>query len=187
MVLKMIMIGFTFLGLGVTQLNQDLIKVYQKDIRKTLNKFSIIDKKEEVDFKKLQYSDAQPFYSFVNNEEQLFYLFLNEVRSCNLNGCTGSLSNNTQELEGEYFDLAILLDQSGDIKFVKMLDYFSDYGYEIGSKRYLSEYIGKNVCSENIESVDGISGATVSYNALQQSIFDACSKLQSIDDQTVEK
>ena len=67
----------------------------------------------------------------------------------------------------EDFDFMVLFDENKTIKLVKILVYRENYGGEIGSKRWLRQFIGK---SKPLPLVDGISGATISVNSLKYSI-----------------
>lgn len=67
----------------------------------------------------------------------------------------------------EHFDFMVLLDENKTIKLVKVLIYRENYGGEIGSRRWLKQWIG---ISKPKYMVDAISGATISVNSLKQSI-----------------
>ncbi len=72
----------------------------------------------------------------------------------------------------EYFDYAVYYDQKMVIKAVRILQYREDYGGEIGSKRWLRQFEGKNSKSAITIDTDiqGISGATISYLALTKGV-----------------
>lgn len=66
------------------------------------------------------------------------------------------------------FDYLILLDNSGVIKKTNVLIYREEYGGEIGSTRWLKQFIGKT-SQDNLEyknNVDAISGATISVKSM---------------------
>jgi len=67
----------------------------------------------------------------------------------------------------EYFDFMVLFDDTKTIKLVKVLVYRENYGGEIGSRRWLRQWIG---ISKPKHMVDAISGATISVHSLKQSI-----------------
>ena len=67
----------------------------------------------------------------------------------------------------EDFDFMVLFDKDKTIKLVRVLVYREDYGGEIGSKRWLRQFIGLD---KPIPYVDGISGATISVHSLKNSI-----------------
>lgn len=65
------------------------------------------------------------------------------------------------------FDFMVLLDNTNKVKLVKVLIYRENYGGEIGSKRWLKQFIGM---TEPKNYVDAISGATISVNSMKYSI-----------------
>ena len=65
------------------------------------------------------------------------------------------------------FDYMVVFDSSNKIKLVRVLIYRENYGGEIGSKRWLKQFIGM---TEPKNYVDGISGATISVNSMKYSI-----------------
>jgi len=67
----------------------------------------------------------------------------------------------------EAFDYMILFDENKTIKLVRVLVYRENYGGEIGSRRWLKQWIG---ISKPKHMVDAISGATISVNSLKYSI-----------------
>ena len=67
----------------------------------------------------------------------------------------------------ETFDYMVLLDQSNTIKLVKVLIYREDYGGEVGSRRWLKQWIG---VKDKKDMVHAISGATISVVSLKNSI-----------------
>ena len=65
------------------------------------------------------------------------------------------------------FDFMVLLDADNKIKLVRVLIYRENYGGEIGSKRWLKQFIGM---TKPKNYVDAISGATISVNSMKYSI-----------------
>jgi len=74
----------------------------------------------------------------------------------------------------EHFDFMVLLDENKTIKLVKVLIYRENYGGEIGSRRWLKQWIG---ISKPKYMVSAISGATISVHSLKQSINTLLTKL----------
>ncbi|MEQ6118378.1 FMN-binding protein [Reichenbachiella sp. MALMAid0571] len=70
----------------------------------------------------------------------------------------------------DYFDLMVLYDKELKIVASEVLVYREDYGGEIGSGRWLKQFVGKNITSEFKLSndVQGISGATISVRSATQ-------------------
>jgi len=79
----------------------------------------------------------------------------------------------------DYFDYLILFDKDFIIVKSKVLIYREDYGGEIGSKRWLKQFIGKS--QNNIlnyrDNIAAISGATISVRSMTNAVNDV---LQSI-------
>lgn len=91
------------------------------------------------------------FYKIVVSSKVLGYVFLDKAPS------------KTAE-----FDYLILLDATGTIKKSNVLIYREEYGGEIGSTRWLRQFIGKNI-NDNLEyknNIDAISGATISVRSM---------------------
>lgn len=72
------------------------------------------------------------------------------------------------------FDYLILLDNSGTIVKSKVLIYREEYGGEIGSTRWLKQFIGikssQKLTYKN--EIDAISGATISVKSMIRSVND---------------
>lgn len=175
MVLKIINILICGMSIFLVSHNGPLLNQYQKKLQKDLKKIYNL-KNSEIAFSNLESPDVSiERYQLSVDQNSLGFLFIKEVKACNLNGCSADklLNNN---LGSEYYDIAVFTDRDMHIQKVKVLDYFSDYGYEIASKRYLKKFQEKNVCefSKDAPQVDGISGATISYNALIASMEDFC-------------
>jgi Na+-translocating ferredoxin:NAD+ oxidoreductase RnfG subunit len=78
------------------------------------------------------------------------------------------------------FDYLVIFDDSLKIINVKVLVYREDYGGEIGSNRWLKQFIGKSRADriKAGENIDVISGATISVNSMAKEMDNL---LQSID------
>lgn len=124
---------------------------------------SIEDKAEKQLTKYYDYevilSEGQPFYNgkiyeMLNNTD---FVYIGKSRS-----------------KFEAFDFMVLFDNTKTIKLVKVLVYRENYGGEIGSKRWLRQWIGIN---KPKHMIDAISGATISVHSLKQSINTLLTKL----------
>ena len=70
------------------------------------------------------------------------------------------------------FDYLVILEPSLEIKKAKVLIYREDYGRQIGSQRWLKQFIGKR-SGEKLqygEHVDAISGATISAKSMTEAV-----------------
>ncbi len=91
------------------------------------------------------------FYKIISKSNLLGYAFIDKAPS-----------------KTDQFDYLVLFDKDLIIKKAKVLIYREDYGGEIGSKRWLKQFIGKTTKDELIYKKDiiAISGATISANAM---------------------
>ena len=70
------------------------------------------------------------------------------------------------------FDYLVLFDKEWIIVKSKVLIYREEYGGEIGSKRWLKQFIGKNTSDELIygDNIIAISGATISVRSMTNAV-----------------
>ncbi len=78
------------------------------------------------------------------------------------------------------FDYLVLLDPELIVKKAKVLIYREDYGGEIGSRRWLQQFIGKsqNDQLKYQENVVAISGATISVRSMTTAMNDLLKSLK---------
>jgi len=95
------------------------------------------------------------FYKIVADKNLLGYAFIDKAPS-----------------KTDKFDYLVLFDNDLIIKKAKVLIYREDYGGEIGSKRWLRQFIGKTTYNKLIYKKDiiAISGATISANSMTVAI-----------------
>lgn len=86
-------------------------------------------------------------YALSSNQEKLGYLVYLYVPS-----------------KFDYFDIGLIYDQDAKIKSMKVLAYREDHGGEVGSKRWLKQFIGLGEENPMVlnDDIQGISGATIS-------------------------
>ncbi len=91
------------------------------------------------------------FYKIISNKNVIGYAFVDKAPS-----------------RDNVFDYLVLFDKDLIIVKAKVLIYREDYGGEIGSKRWLKQFIGKTKEDYLIYEKDimAISGATISANAM---------------------
>jgi hypothetical protein len=80
----------------------------------------------------------------------------------------------------DQFDYLILLDKSLTVVKAKVLVYREDYGGEIGSKRWLQQFIGKTQNDElrYQDNIMAISGATISVRSMTTAVNDLLKSLK---------
>jgi Na+-translocating ferredoxin:NAD+ oxidoreductase RnfG subunit len=85
-------------------------------------------------------------------------------------GYIGSAASKTAD-----FDYLVLFDKNFIITKSKVLVYREEYGGEIGSKRWLKQFIGKSSNSSELiydENIVPISGATISVRSMTKAVND---------------
>lgn len=87
----------------------------------------------------------------------------------------------------DYFDYLVLFDIDLVIAKTKILVYREDYGGEIGSKRWLKQFIGitKNDELKYGENVAGISGATISVKVMTKAVNDLLKSLKILHSKNI--
>lgn len=81
----------------------------------------------------------------------------------------------TSRSKFEDFEFMVLFDKDKTIKLVKVLVYRENYGGEIGSRRWLRQFIG---IDKPKYFVDAISGATISVHSIKNSINTLLNEIQ---------
>ena len=84
----------------------------------------------------------------------------------------GIVSVNSAIGRFDKFDFMVVFNPNKSIKTVKVLIYREDHGGEIGSKRWLKQFEGKTPKDANnlTQDIDGISGASMSCDAITKEI-----------------
>jgi len=99
-----------------------------------------------------------------NGEEHL--LVLRRVNTCTFGGCIRPDSSKEAAAGQEYLVYGAHLDgKTGAILELRVLEYASTYGYQMTAKWWLKQFKQWTGTAEEIQAVDGISGATVSVQA----------------------
>lgn len=101
--------------------------------------------------------DAENLFRVLDGQSHIGYLYVDQAPSKTAN-----------------FDYMVLLDANFKILHTKVLIYREEYGGEIGSKRWLKQFIGKKPGDRiNHETnIDGIAGATISVRSMTNAIDD---------------
>ena len=97
------------------------------------------------------------FHRLLNGDELLGYAFVDQAPSKTAN-----------------FDYLIIFDKDLKIKHSKVLIYREEYGGEIGSKRWLKQFLGLSGTDrvDHETNIDGIAGATISVRSMTNAMDD---------------
>lgn len=85
------------------------------------------------------------------------------------------------------FDYLVLLDKDLVVVKTKVLAYREEYGGEIGSKRWLKQFIGKNQNDELKygENIIAISGATISVRSMTNAVNNLLQSLKILSSKNI--
>ncbi|MDG1812103.1 MAG: FMN-binding protein [Polaribacter sp.] len=128
-----------------------MLKKAIKEIEKTFVVKDVKFKSFPLNVKKLKVHKSDQFFIIEKDNQLIGYAYL------------GKAPSKTDE-----FDYLILIDKDLIIKKTKVLIYREDYGGEIGSKRWLKQFIGKSNIDRLYYEKDimAISGATISARSM---------------------
>ena len=110
----------------------------------SLNSYSQISNKADREIKKVFSIEKYELSKAVDQkiEDFLSKRLLKISNDCNK---IGYAYLGTAPSQTKYFDYLVLFDQNLVIKSIKILVYREDYGGEIGSKNWLSQFLGKSI------------------------------------------
>ena len=85
------------------------------------------------------------------------------------------------------FDYLVVLDTNLKVKHSKVLIYREEYGGEIGSKRWLKQFLGKTGGDrvDHETNIDGIAGATISVRSMTNAIDDLLQTIEILQENNV--
>ena len=103
------------------------------------------------------------------------FLLFSKALGCRVGGCSADGGSKSGDNQDPYY-FATIYNTDFSIKEISVLEYYSEYGVEITSKRWLKQFANKVVCGLDLEKeIDGISGATISVNSLLAEVKWNCS------------
>lgn len=163
---------FTFVFL-IVGLPKNLQKKLDKEIKSTyaIETFLLesIDVSEEINEQLPLLIGQETLFKITHNNTLIGYAFL------------GKAPSKTDE-----FDYLVLFDSELIVTKTKILIYREDYGGEIGSKRWLKQFIGSsnNTAFRLHDNIVAISGATISVNSMTDAmnqVLKSIGKLQELN------
>ena len=172
--LKHIIILFVFMAFQVIGLPKNIQKKVDKEISETFQvetfmfePFSVPD-----DVSKLLPSkfEADSFFQIHYNNQLLGYAYVSKAPS-----------------KTDLFDYLVLLDNELVVLKTKVLVYREDYGGEIGSKRWLKQFIGKtqNDDLRYGDNIIAISGATISVRSMTTAVNNLLQSLKILHSKNI--
>ncbi len=157
------LLSFVLLFSFQTQVTFDLPKPAIKKINKSLLE---LWPETELDIEKLALSKGNTHYYSLKHNDVL----------------EGILALSKAPSKFDLFDYMVIFNPKGEIIQSKVLIYREDYGGEIGSKRWMKQFVGKSA-QDNFrlgDDIQGVSGATISCRAAVEGIGSLTKEVQEL-------
>ncbi|MDO7173814.1 FMN-binding protein [Mariniflexile sp. AS56] len=161
-----LLLAFSLLSFSI---QKDLSKKIDKEIKDTFKlssyAYTPISFSTEINKELPSQFDAKNFISIHANKKVVGYAYM------------GKAPSKTDE-----FDYLVLLDTDHIVLKTKVTAYREDYGGEIGSKRWLQQFIGKKA-SDNLrygDNIVAISGATISVRSMTNAMNNLLKSLKML-------
>ncbi|MGB5553774.1 MAG: FMN-binding protein [Flavobacteriaceae bacterium] len=164
-------ISLFFVGFG---LPKNLEKKVTKEIEKTfeITDFSMKPISISEGLSKTLPTKITPnnFFKVISGTQVLGYAFVDQAPS-----------------KTAKFDYLVIFDADVKVKHSKVLIYREEYGGEIGSKRWLSQFIGLTGGNrvDHETNIDGIAGATISVRSMTSAMDDLLQTIAILQQQNV--
>lgn len=170
-IISVIVIAFLFMSFN---LPKGILKKVAKEIKATYNIETYEFIKVDIDTEKTKSLPSDfsnnNFFKIEANEELLGYAYIGQAPS-----------------KTAQFDYLVLLDKDLIIKKSKVLAYREEYGGEIGSKRWLKQFIGKTK-DDSLKYGDdiiAISGATISVRSMTNAMNNLLKSLKILHEKSI--
>lgn len=165
---SLILLSIVVLLVGLTALQA--MDFYPPSLRKELqNADSTTTKLKELTVSEITQSQMPmgKFYTLSNTPINRF-VYIGRVNACKSGGCLDPSMAEAAGEEYEYFDYFILYDSAYTVQDVKVYNYQATHGQEITSKNWLKQFRQYNGSKKLVtgKNIDGISGATISVEAI---------------------
>jgi len=152
------MISFFLLGFGLPKkVEKKVVKIVEKTFEVTDISFRSIVVNSELNAKLPSKITENNFNGIYKNDELLGYVFVDQAPS-----------------KTAKFDYLVVFNEKLEVINSKVLIYREEYGGEIGSKRWLKQFMGKTGKDrvDHEQNIDGISGATISVRSMTNAMDD---------------
>ena len=153
-----LLISFLLLGFGLPKkVEKKVVKVVEKTFEVTDISFRSIAIGAELNQTLPSKISEENFNGIYKNDELLGYVFVDQAPS-----------------KTAKFDYLVLFNQKLEVVNSKVLVYREEYGGEIGSKRWLKQFVGMTGSNrvDHESNIDGISGATISVRSMTNAMDD---------------
>lgn len=160
--------AFLFVGFTTSKRVEAIIK---KEIKSIFNVESFVKEPLAVSTEinetlPIQITETN-FFKIKSNEELIGYYYFGQAYG-----------------KADYFDFIVIFDKEQIVSKVKVVAYREDHGGEVGSKRWLRQFIGiaTNKKLKYGDDIAGISGATISVKSMTNEVNKLLKSVQILAD-----
>ncbi|MDV7139664.1 FMN-binding protein [Maribacter sp. TH_r10] len=147
---------FLLMGFGLPKnIEKKVFKELEKTFAQADVQLKAINVEAELNSKLAKKINGDNFFRVIKGEANLGYVFIDKAPS-----------------KTAKFDYLVVFDEDLKIVHSKVLVYREEYGGEIGSTRWLKQFIGKTVGDRvsHETNIDGIAGATISVRSMTSAV-----------------
>lgn len=151
-------ISFLLLGFGLPKkVEKKVVKVVEKTFEVTDISFRSVVVNSDLNAELPSKITENNFNGIYKNDELIGYVFVDQAPS-----------------KTAKFDYLVLFNKNLEVINSKVLVYREEYGGEIGSKRWLKQFVGMTGGNrvDHESNIDGISGATISVRSMTNAMDD---------------
>ncbi|MBT8194991.1 MAG: FMN-binding protein [Bacteroidia bacterium] len=165
--------GFTYVSnISWQGENGEVPENFQKLVNRKLVKHfkveSIILKKSDRELMSANKQKTTPYYNVYNEKEELLAHFVfNITDACSFGGCAVPGKQKSSGIFHDKIYYYVILNTDYTVQDIKVLEHESSYGMEIGTRYWLKQFFNTKPGNYKLgDNIDGISGATVSVQAM---------------------
>jgi hypothetical protein len=174
---KYFYIPFLLISLFHLSFRVEYLTLYPKHLNKKINKLvsKVFDKQDSLDLipldlpvEYLGYNHIELF-SVSKDSVKRGYITVTLANGCEEGGCPSIDFDDESEFSDKYeqYYFATVFNKKGELLKVKVIEYDSQYGYEIMSRGWLKQFVKKQHSAFQYgKDIDAIAGATVSGESI---------------------
>ena len=149
----------------------DIPKNFEKSVNRKLTKHFNSENITLTKSRELMNSATKsntPYYSVLNEKDELLaYFVFNITDACSFGGCSISKEPKSSSVFHDKIYYYVLLNTDFTVNDIRVLEHESSYGMQIGTRYWLKQFFNTSPGNYKLnENIDGISGATVSVQAM---------------------
>ncbi len=167
---------------NIPDFEKKIVKLIKKEWKGQNVEFHETDLEEDVQ----SAFQGRRIFRLTSGDSIIGFLVINKAYGCHEGGCEDAMAISNRVIDNSFEDFyyAIIFNKDLTIRYVKVLEYESEFGYEICGRRWLRQFVGGTGCELQYgKEIDGISGATVSAQSITFDIHNLCWIMSDLKDE----